>query len=69
MVDHILSDGDGVDLASEFLDIRPGIPVALYTGGALTIEEVQSRGISAVIPKVLTMEEFTEELKRVFDTE
>ena len=67
MVDHILFDGNGVDLASEFLDIRPGIPIALYTGGALTIEDVQSKGIRAVIPKVLTMEEFAEALKGVFD--
>lgn len=67
MVDHVLFDGDGVDLASEFLDIRPGMPIALYTGGPLTIEDVQSKGIRAAIPKVLTMEEFAEALKRVFD--
>ena len=67
MMDRNLFDGDGIDLASEFLDIRPGIPIALYTGGSTVIEDVQPMGICAVISKALTLEEFADALRQVFD--
>jgi DNA-binding response OmpR family regulator len=65
MVDYNLLDGNGVDLASEFLDIRPDVPIVLYTGGSLRAEDVRSNGIRAVIPKVLTMKEFADALRSV----
>jgi DNA-binding NtrC family response regulator len=66
MVDHTLFDGNGIDLASELLDIRPNIPIAL-SGVSLTIDDMRPRGIRAVIPKVLTINEFDDALERVFD--
>ena len=67
MVDHTLFDGNGIGLASELLDIRPDIPIALYSGVPLTIDDMRGRGIRAVIPKVLTINKFDDALEHVFD--
>ena len=67
MVDHILSEANGVELAVDLLRIRPNIPIVLYTGGQTTIEDVRSKGIRAVIPKGLSRRELGEALKFVFD--
>jgi DNA-binding NtrC family response regulator len=67
MVDHFLSDGNGVELAGGLLRIRPDIPIVLYTGGQATIEDVRSKGICAVISKGLSRRELGETLRFVFD--
>ena len=67
MVDHILSDANGVELAGDLLRIRPDIPIVLYTGGQATFEDVRPKGICAVIPKGLSRRELGERLRFVFD--
>ena len=67
MVDHILSDTSGVDLAADLLSIRPDIVIVLYTGGQADIEDVRSKGVRAIIPKGLTRQEFAEALERIFE--
>ena len=57
MVDHLLSGIHGEEHAAEFLRSCPGIPIALYTGAVVSLEEVRSKGIHAVIPKPLTRSE------------
>jgi len=66
MVDHILSDRNGADLAPDLLRVRPDIRIALYTGGPTQLDDVQSKGICAVIAKALSREEFRRELERIF---
>jgi two-component system cell cycle sensor histidine kinase/response regulator CckA len=66
MVDHILSDESGINLAADLLRIRPDILIALYTGGNAEVEDVRSKGIRAVIPKGLSRGEFRETLERIF---
>ena len=68
MVDHILSDKSGVELATDLLCIRPDIPIVLYTGGRAEIEDVQSKGIHAIIPKGLSRQEFAGALEHIFNT-
>jgi CheY-like chemotaxis protein len=67
IVDHILSDESGIDLAEDLLRIRPDIPIVLYTGGQTEIEDVRSKGVRAIIAKGLTRREFAEALDRIFD--
>jgi CheY-like chemotaxis protein len=67
LVDHILSEADGVELAGDLIRIRPNIPIVLYTGGQATIEDVRSKGICAVIQKGLSRRELGEALRFVFD--
>jgi len=67
MVDHILSDASGVDLAQDLLSIRPDTLIVLYTGGQAEIEDVRSKGVRAIIPKGLTRQEFAEALEGVFE--
>ena len=67
IVDHILSDESGIDLAEDLLRIRPDIPTVLYTGGQTEIEDVRSKGVRSIIAKGLTRREFAEALDRIFD--
>lgn len=67
MVDHILFDGFGEELAADLARIHSDIPIVLYTGAGLTLEDCSSKGICAVIPKALSMEEFAKALRQVFD--
>jgi len=67
MVDHILADASGVDLAQDLLSVRPDILIVLYTGGQAEIEDVRSKGVCAIIPKGLTRQELGEALERVFE--
>jgi CheY-like chemotaxis protein len=67
LVDHLLSDASGVELAGDLLRIRPDVPIILYTGGGAEIEEVRSKGVRAVISKGLSRQEFAEALERVFE--
>jgi len=69
MIDHILSDESGIELASDLLGIRPDVRIALYTGGSTELEDVRSRGIRAVVSKAFTREEFRKALERIFDEE
>jgi DNA-binding NtrC family response regulator len=67
LVDYLLSDESGVELAGDLLRIRPDVPVVLYTGGGAGIEDVRSKGVCAVITKGLTRQEFAETLERIFE--
>jgi DNA-binding NtrC family response regulator len=67
LVDHLLSDESGVELAGDLLRIRSDVPIVLYSGGGTEIEEVRSKGVRAVIAKGLTRQEFAEALERIFE--
>lgn len=67
MVDHVLSGIHGEDLAAEFLRCCPGIPIALYTGAVVSLDEVRSKGIRAVIPKPLTKAELADALEKILN--
>ena len=68
MVDHIISDANSVNLAADLLCICSDIPIALYTGGQTTIEDVRAQGLRTVIPKGVSRRELGEALKFVFDS-
>lgn len=67
MVDHLLSDANGIALATDLLGIRPDIPIVLYTGGQGGVEDVHSKVVRAIITKGLTRQEFAEALERIFE--
>jgi CheY-like chemotaxis protein len=67
LVDHLLSDESGIELAADLLRIRSDVPIVLYTGGGAEIEEVRSKGVRAVISKGLTRQEFAQALERIFE--
>jgi two-component system, OmpR family, response regulator CpxR len=59
LIDHFLSGTRGEEHATDFLCLRADIPIALYTGTDISLEEVRSKGICAVIEKPLTNSELT----------
>jgi len=69
MIDHVLTDGSGVQLADELSRIRPDIPMVLYTGGPAVMGDIQSKAIRGIIRKGLTKGELAAALGRIFDEE
>ena len=67
ILDHIISNVQGEELAAEFLHLRPDIPIALYTGAVVPLEKVRSKGVRAVIRKPLTKNEFSAALARILN--
>ncbi len=67
MVDHLLSDASGVDLAADLLSVRHDALIVLYTGGSADVEDVRSKGVRAVIPKGLTRQELAGAIERIFE--
>ncbi len=65
--DHLLSGIEGAELAAEFLRVRPDIPIALYTGAVVSLKEVRSKGVRALINKPLTRKEFAAAIARIFN--
>ncbi|MBU1247265.1 MAG: response regulator, partial [Proteobacteria bacterium] len=53
VTDHFMPNMNGLDLAREMLDIRPGMPIILCTGfsDALSYKRIRSLGISSMIKK------------------
>jgi CheY-like chemotaxis protein len=67
LLDHGLSGVSGEEFAADFLRLRPDIPIALYTGAAVSLEEVRPKGIRAVIPRPLTKSELTAALEHILN--
>ena len=65
VLDYMLSGTYGTELAAEFLRVRPEIPIALYTGAVVPVEEVRSKGIHAVINKPLTKSELAAAIRHI----
>ena len=59
----------GVELAREVLEIKPGLPVILYTGFSTVIdgEEARKMGISEFLMKPVSMEELAMAVRRILD--
>lgn len=57
ILDHVLPGASGVELTADFLSLCPDLPIVLYTGALVSLEDVRSKGITAVIPKPLTKSE------------
>jgi DNA-binding response OmpR family regulator len=68
LVGHVESDAHGVDFAEDLLCICSDVPIILYTNGPVTIDDVRTYGIRAVIPKGLSRQELGEALGFIFDT-
>ena len=59
----------GVELAREALELKPGLPVILYTGFSTAIdgEEARKMGISEFLMKPVSMEELARVVRRILD--
>jgi len=59
----------GIDLAREFLAIRPDFPIILCTGFSETATEetARSAGVKAFLLKPLTIHELTRTVRKVLD--
>ena len=59
ILDHVMPDLTGLELAERFRRIRRGFPVLLYTGypDRLSAKTVEAAGIGRVLAKPLTIEE------------
>jgi DNA-binding NarL/FixJ family response regulator len=57
------------EMVSEFLRIRPDVPIILYTGFSESISpaKAQAMGVKALLLKPLTMASLAEEVRRVLD--
>lgn len=73
ITDHNMPKMTGMKLAREILDIRPGIPILLFTGFSpdsdegVSLKQAQSIGIREVHMKPLERYEIAEAIRRVLD--
>lgn len=64
LLDHIM-----LDVTEELHEVRSDLPIALYTGSDIRLDEVRSRGITAVFHKPLTGSELSQAIKELLDNE
>lgn len=69
MVDLLLSDGNGIELAQDLLGIRSDVPIVLYTGQIVELHDIRTKGICAVAPKGLSRGELGIVLKQALEQE
>jgi len=69
ITDMTMPDLTGIDLAREFLAIRPDFPIILCTGFSETATEetARSAGVKAFLLKPLTIHELTRTVRKVLD--
>jgi CheY-like chemotaxis protein len=67
ILDHGLPGTTGIDVAEEFLKLRPGIPILLHTGSMdeELEEKARAAGIKGVIRKPLTTAELAAAIEEV----
>lgn len=70
VTDQTMPDLTGIQLASEILSIRPGLPVILCTGFSHTVTEESARaaGIKGFVMKPLTKKELARTVRKVLDS-
>lgn len=69
MVDLLLPDGNGIELAQQLLGVRSDMPIVLYTGRIVELEDVRAKGIRAVAWKGLSRGELGMVLKQALEQE
>ncbi len=69
ITDMTMPEMSGLELAEEFLRIRPGMPIILCTGfsAVATPEKVKAAGIRGLLMKPLTMNEVAKKVREVLD--
>lgn len=69
ITDQTMPDLSGMDLAGEILQMRPDLPVVLYTGNSATIDVDKARqlGIREILIKPLGMSVLAEAVRRTLD--
>jgi PAS domain S-box-containing protein len=69
ITDYTMPDLTGIDLAGELLNMRPDIPVILYTGQSETglPERVKKAGIVELLMKPLTKQDLAQAVRRALD--
>ena len=68
ITDHLMSDLPGLKLAEKIFEIRPEIPVILFTGGDPGVEsEAEAVGIRSVMKKPIAMEPLIDTVKGVLN--
>jgi len=69
ITDMTMPDMTGIDLAREFLAMRPDFPIILCTGFSETVTEetARSAGVKAFLLKPLTIHELTRTIRKVLD--
>ena len=69
MVDLLLPDGNGIELAQGLLGIRSDVPIVLYTGRVVELEDIRAKGICAVASKGLSRGELGIVIKQALEQE
>jgi PAS domain S-box-containing protein len=71
ITDQTMPGITGLELAKEFLRIRPEIPIILCTGhsSAVTFDKLEEPGVREFLMKPLTRKELAEAIHRAFDKE
>jgi len=69
ITDITMPDMSGIELAKEFMRIRPGIPIILCTGFSevITPDEAKALGIREFILKPLVIQELAEKVRKTLD--
>jgi PAS domain S-box-containing protein len=69
ITDYTMPKRTGIDLAREFLEIRPGIPIILCTGYSEMVSEetVKAAGVRAFLMKPLGLGTLAQTIRKVFD--
>jgi DNA-binding NtrC family response regulator len=65
ITDHLMSELPGLRLAEKIFQIRPEIPIILFTGGDSGVEpEAEAVGIRSIIKKPIAMGPLIDTVKR-----
>jgi PAS domain S-box-containing protein len=70
ILDFVLAEMTGLDLARQMREIREDVPIVMATGfsGAVNRSEMETLGISRLISKPLTSQEIGETIRAVLDS-
>jgi PAS domain S-box-containing protein len=71
ITDYTMPHMTGVELTEEILNIRPDIPIILFTGYSdmISVEKLGETGVRAFIMKPISRRDIAEEIRRVLDSE
>ncbi len=72
--DLVIADGkmpelSGMDLSERLLEIRPGIPIILYTDypDAASVKRALSKGVRAIVGKSISMSQLIAQVRRLLE--